>query len=207
MQDLSFIGAAILSIAGRPRPDQFGLRRTRLWQAIGWMAVSAFFAFYVFTLIWVSILGVDTDDSKLPDELGVDDSTFALVAVAVLVCGGRAVRRGVLLPGLLLHRARSWRAVAGGDPHRARLRRDPRGISAPAAFWSCWPSRDGGSLLYYWTGSLYPCIAAPRVNNSLAFGVSQDWGWSYVRGASLSILALAALAVRAVWTPAPAPAG
>jgi len=27
------------------------------------------------------------------------------------------------------------------------------------------------------TGSLYPCIALHALNNSLAFGVSQDWDW------------------------------
>jgi uncharacterized protein len=32
-------------------------------------------------------------------------------------------------------------------------------------------------LLYWRTGSLYPCIALHALNNSLAFGVSQHWGW------------------------------
>ena len=35
----------------------------------------------------------------------------------------------------------------------------------------------GLCLLYVRTGSLYPCVAAHALNNSLAFGVSQDWGW------------------------------
>jgi hypothetical protein len=57
VQDLAFVGAALLfaSISGRPLPEQFGLRPTAFWPAVGWMA-AAFAAFYVFTLVWVSIL-------------------------------------------------------------------------------------------------------------------------------------------------------
>jgi membrane protease YdiL (CAAX protease family) len=32
-------------------------------------------------------------------------------------------------------------------------------------------------LLYWRTGSLYPCITLHALNNSLAFGVSQHWTW------------------------------
>jgi membrane protease YdiL (CAAX protease family) len=35
-------------------------------------------------------------------------------------------------------------------------------------------------LLYARTGSLYPCIALHCTNNSIAFGVSQHWGWEIV---------------------------
>jgi uncharacterized protein len=56
------------------------------------------------------------------------------------------------------------------------------------------------------TGSLYPCIALHCANNSLAFGVSQDWGWEIpvLFVAALSLISVAALLVRARWTPAPA---
>jgi len=58
VQDLSFIGAALLfaNIAGTPRPQQFGLRRTSFLRAVGWMAI-VFVGFYAVTLVWVSILG------------------------------------------------------------------------------------------------------------------------------------------------------
>ena len=32
-------------------------------------------------------------------------------------------------------------------------------------------------LIYWKTGSLLPCIALHALNNALAFGVSQHWGW------------------------------
>jgi CAAX protease family protein len=211
VQDLSFIGAAILfaSIAGRPLPEQFGLRRTRLWPAIGWMAV-AFFGFYVFTLIWVSILGVDTDDSKLPDELGVKDSTFALLAVAFLVSVVAPIAEEFFFRGFFFTALRSWKglwpaAILTGVVFGAiHLGSAEAAFLLPLAFFGfclC--------LLYHRTGSLYPCIALHCVNNSLAFGVSQDWGWetAVLCVTALSLIALVVRVVHSTWTPAPVPAG
>jgi hypothetical protein len=47
------------------------------------------------------------------------------------------------------------------------------------------------------------------MNNSLAFGVSQHWGWEIpvLFSCSLALIALVGLTVRARWTPAPTPAG
>ena len=44
-------------------------------------------------------------------------------------------------------------------------------------------------LLYWRTGSLYPCIALHALNNCLAFGVSQNWDWQ------IPVLMVAALTV------------
>jgi hypothetical protein len=64
-------------------------------------------------------------------------------------------------------------------------------------------------LVYQRTGSLYPCMALHCMNNSVAFGVSQHWGWATLLlfVSALSVISLGALVVRATWTPAPAPAG
>ena len=47
-------------------------------------------------------------------------------------------------------------------------------------------------LLYVRTGSLYPCIALHCLNNSIAFGVSQHWGWEIpvLLAGSLATIAL-----------------
>jgi uncharacterized protein len=211
VQDLSFIGAAVLfaSIAGRPLPEQFGLRRTRFWPAVGWIAV-AFVGFYVITAAWVAALGVDPDDTKLPDELGVKDSTFALLAVAFLVSVVAPIAEEFFFRGFFFTALRSWKGlwpaailtgIVFGAIHLG---------SAEAAF--LLPLGFFGfalCLLYHRTGSLYPCMALHCMNNSLAFGVSQDWGWetAVLFVTALSIITLAALVVRATWTPAPAPAG
>jgi hypothetical protein len=188
VQDLSFVGAALLfaSLAARPLPEQFGLRPTRLWPAVGWMA-AAFAAFYAFTLVWVSILGANPDDTKLPDELGVNDSTFALLGA---LRNWKGPLPAAILTGLV------FGAIHVGSAEAAFL--------LPLAFFGftlC--------LLRERTGSLYPGIALHCANNSLAFGVSQHWGWQILvlLVCALGIISLVMLAVRARWTPVPAPAG
>ncbi len=46
----------------------------------------------------------------------------------------------------------------------------------------------GLCVLYRYTGSLYPCIAAHSLNNSLAFASLEHWGWQ------IPVLMVAALA-------------
>ena len=211
VQDLSFIGAALLfaNISARPLPEQFGLRPTRFWPAVGWMA-AAFAAFYLFTLVWVAILGVSPDDTKLPDELGVKDSTYALLAVAFLVAVVAPMAEEFFFRGFFYGTLRNWK----GPWPAALLTGLVFGAihfgSAEAAF--LLPLGFFGfslCLLRERTGSLYPGIALHCMNNSLAFGVSQHWGWEIpvLFACSLGLIALVGLAVRAQWTPAPTPTG
>jgi uncharacterized protein len=211
VQDLSFIGAALLfaNISARPRPEQFGLRPTRFWPAVGWMA-AAFAAFYVFTLIWVSILGVSPDDTKLPDELGVKDSTYALLAVAFLVAVVAPMAEEFFFRGFFYGALRNWKgpwpaAVLTGLVFGAiHLGSAEAAFLLPLGFFGF-----SLCLLRERTGSLYPGIALHCINNSLAFGVSQHWGWEIpvLCMSALGLIALVGLTVRARWTPAPAPTG
>jgi CAAX protease family protein len=211
VQDLSFIGAALLfaNISARPLPEQFGLRPTRFWPAVGWMAV-AFAAFYVFTLIWVAILGVSPDDTKLPDELGVKDSTYALLAVAFLVAVVAPMAEEFFFRGFFYGALRNWKgpwpaAVLTGLVFGAiHLGSAEAAFLLPLGFFGF-----SLCLLRERTGSLYPGIALHCINNSLAFGVSQHWGWEIpvLCLCALGLIALVGLTVRARWTPAPTPAG
>jgi len=211
VQDLAFIGAALLfaSIAGRPLPEQFGLRPTAFWPAVGWMA-AAFAAFYVFTLVWVSILGVSPDDTKLPDELGVKDSTVALLAVAFLVAVVAPMAEEFFFRGFFFGALRNWKGPWPAAVITGLVFGSIHVGSAEAAF--LLPLAFFGfslCLLRERTGSLYPGIALHCANNSLAFGVSQHWGWEIpvLFASALGLISLVGLAVRARWTPAPAPAG
>ncbi len=211
VQDICFVGAAVLfaGMAGRPRPEQFGLRPTRVWRALGWMAV-AFMAFYVFTVVWVAIVHANADDSKLPDELGVDRSTIALLAAAFLVSVVAPMAEEFFFRGFFFGALRNWKgmwpaAIITGLVFGAiHIGSAEVALLLPLAFFGfvlC--------LLRERTGSLWPCIVLHCANNSLAFGVSQDWGWQIpvLFVCALSIIALAALAVRTRWAPAVAPAG
>jgi uncharacterized protein len=211
LQDVAFVGAALLfaSMAGTPRPEQFGLRRTSFWPAVGWIVV-AFVGFYVVTLTWVSILGANPDDTKLPDELGVKDSTAALLAVAFLVSVVAPVAEEFFFRGYFFTALRGWKglwpaAILTGLVFGAiHIGSAEAVFLAPLAFFGF-----AQCLLYDRTGSLYPCMALHCLNNSLAFGVSQHWGWETVLlfVCALSVISLGALLVRARWSPAPAPAG
>jgi CAAX protease family protein len=208
VQDLCLVAAAILfaGMASRPLPVQFGLRPTSPWKALGWM-VAAFVAFYVITLIWVAIVGGDPDDEKLPDELGADRSTIALLAVAFLVSVVAPIAEEFFFRGFFYGALRNWRGVL---PAAIITGLVFGAIHAGSAEWQfLLPLAVFGFLLCLLrerTGSLYPCIVLHCANNSLAFGVSQDWGWEIpvLFVAALSLISLAAVAVRARWTPAPA---
>ncbi len=211
VQDLSFIGAALLfaNISARPLPEQFGLRPTRFWPAVGWMA-AAFAAFYLFTLVWVAILGVSPDDTKLPDELGVKDSTYALLAVAFLVAVVAPMAEEFFFRGFFYGTLRNWKGAWPAALLTGLVFGAIHFGSAEAAF--LLPLGFFGfslCLLRERTGSLYPGIALHCMNNSLAFGVSQHWGWEIpvLFACSLGLIALVGLAVRAQWTPAPTPTG
>jgi membrane protease YdiL (CAAX protease family) len=208
VQDLCLVAAAVLfaGLAGKARPSQFGLRPTHPWRALGYMAL-AFVAFYVFTVIWVAIVGGDPNDEKLPKELGANDSTVALLAVAFLVSVVAPMAEEFFFRGFFYGALRNWRGIwpaaiitglVFGGIHAGSSQVE---FLVPLAFFGF-----ALCMLRERTGSLYPCIALHCANNSLAFGVSQSWTWQIplLFLASIAIIALVALLVRARWTPAPA---
>jgi CAAX protease family protein len=210
VQDLCLIAAAILfaGLAGPPRPTQFGLRPTRLAPALGWIAL-AFVSFYVFTAAWVAIVGGDTGDQKLPKELGADQSTVALLAVAFLVSVVAPIAEEFFFRGFFFGALRNWRGVlpaaiiTGLVFGAIHLGSAEVAFLVPLAFFGF-----ALCLLRDRTGSLYPCMALHCLNNSLAFGVSQHWTWQIpvLFVASLAFITVTVLVVRTAWAPAPAPA-
>jgi membrane protease YdiL (CAAX protease family) len=211
VQDVCLVIAAVLfaGMAGRPLPAQFGLRRTRVWPALGWM-VLAFLAFYVFTAAWVAIVGANTDDQKLTDQLGVDRSTAAMLGAAFLVSVVAPMAEEFFFRGFFFGALRNWRGpwpaaiITGLVFGSIHVGSSDAALLLPLAFFGfvlC--------LLRERTGSLWPCIILHCANNSLAFGVSQDWGWEIpvLFVTALVFITLAGLLVRAKWTPAAAPAG
>ena len=110
--------------------------------------------------------------------MGASESTVALLAVAVLVCVIAPIAEEVFFRGYFFNALRSWRglwpaAILTGLVFGAiHIGSAPVPFLVPLAvfgFVLC--------LLYWRTGSLYPCIALHALNNSLAFGVSQHWDW------------------------------
>lgn len=212
VQDLCLIGAAILvaRLAAPPRPSDFGLRPARLWSSLGWIAV-LLVGFLVVTAAWVTLVGADDAQETLPQELGVDESDVALISVAILVCVLAPLAEEIFFRGYFFTALRSWRGlwpaalVTGlvfGVIHA--------GSSDPAFLVPLATLGAGLCLLYARTGSLYPCIAAHALNNSIAFGAALDWTWEIAPLTAGSLAALASIlgAVRRASAPvAPVRAG
>ena len=207
VQDLCLVGAAVFfaRMGSGARPWDFGLRPVRLWSGVGW-AVLSWVAFLAFTATWLTILGVDDSSDDLPQSLGVDESTFALVAVALLVCVGAPIVEELFFRGFFFGALRSWRGVwpaaiitglVFGSIHIGSA--DPEFL-LPLAFFGF-----ALCMLYVKTGSLYPCIGAHALNNSLAFGASQSWDWQILPllGGSLLVIAAVLSLVRRIAGPAP----
>jgi membrane protease YdiL (CAAX protease family) len=177
-QDVALIVSALAfaRLSQRPRPWHFGLVPTRFWAALGWTVLS-WFGFLMFTAAWVAALNIKERD-RLPDELGASSNSAALIAVAVLVCVLAPVAEEFFFRGYFFTALRAWKGpllaavltgVVFGAIHAG---------SAPAPFLVPLAVLGFGLCLLYWrTGSLYPCIVLHSLNNSLAFGVSQHWDW------------------------------
>jgi membrane protease YdiL (CAAX protease family) len=210
VQDLCLIGSALLfaRMAGPLRPGDFGLRPTRLLPAIGW-AVLAWLSFYVFTAAFVALVGASPNEDQLPKELGVDDSTAALVAVAFLVSVVAPIAEEFFFRGFFFTALKNWKGLWPAALITGLVFGAIHGSSADIAF--LLPLAFFGfalCMLYEKTGSLYPGIAVHCANNSVAFGATQDWTWQIpvLLVCSLVVIGFVALAVRAIWSPPRPPA-
>jgi uncharacterized protein len=196
IQDAGFIGGAVAMAwvtAGRPTPAQFGLRPANLVQAIGGV-VGAYVTFQVVALLWALV--VDTSQKQdILDQLGANRSDAYLAASAIVVCVlapiaeeiffrafcFTALRRTLgMLPGALLT------GIIFGAIHLGGTEIEFIVPLMVFGFFLC--------LLYVKTGSLLPCIVLHALNNSLALGVSEDWG----AGIPLAMAAAAAASVAIV---------
>ena len=216
-QDACLVGAALLLArvtSGARGPWHFGLRSTRVGAAIGWLA-AAYVAFLALTAAWLafmSALGVKVDSAEeLPKELGADESTLALVIVGVLVTIVAPIAEELFFRGFFFTALRRWKgvgvaaAITGAVFGLIHVGSSPAEFLPPLAFFGVLLC-----LLYWQTGSLFPCIGLHAVNNSVAFGASQHWTWQIplvVLGAlTLLALVLAPFANRGRTSPAAAPA-
>jgi uncharacterized protein len=180
MQSLIFIGTAVLfaSFTRRPQAWHFGLRRTRLWPAVGWAALGMF-SFYVFAVVYTAVVQPDAEQTVAQD-LGADQGTFGLIAAGFMVVCVAPVAEEFFFRGFFYRALRSRysmlvaAAIDGllfGVIHFDFSSADALLILPPLAalgFMFC--------LVYERTGSLYPVIALHAINNSLAYGDQAD-GW------------------------------
>ena len=217
-QNLALIGAALLfaSMTGRPAGPDFGLRRTRLWRAVG-LLLAIWVGFYAVSAVWVAALGLD-ERQTLPDELGIAGSTLNLVLVVVLITVVAPIGEELFFRGYFFGALRNWKGflpaalITGIVFGAIHIGSAPIGFTVPLAVFGF-----GLCLLYERTRSLYPCIALHALNNSVALGLTQKWTWEILPtmvGSVIASLTLAALLAHvlagragAAAGPLPQPAG
>ncbi len=196
VQDLAFVATVILfaHLGGRAvRSWQIGLSpsRLRLLRTIG-AVIGAYIAFFVFSAVWAAILHVSTKEELLK-ALGANETSVLLAFSALLTTVIAPICEETLFRGYIFAALSKWRGWLPAAALTGVLFGVVHAGSAPAAdlvplaalgFMLCW--------LYRVTGSLYPCIAAHSLNNSIAFGALEGWLWWQV--ALLLAGALAAIA-------------
>jgi CAAX protease family protein len=204
VQDGAFIGAALLFAgrAGPVLPAQFGFVRTRIRSALGWMLV-AYVVYVALGQAWGAIVDTDKVD-KLPDSLGADRSTVALVAVCVLVTVIAPLAEETFFRGYFFGALRNWRGpwpaalltgLVFGAIHAGGT--DPVFLVPLAilGFMLC--------VVRERTGSLLPCIALHALNNALAFGITEHWPGGAVLLLAIGAVSVTLLACTAVMRSSP----
>jgi uncharacterized protein len=198
VQDIGFVLAAVFfaQLGGRGASAwQFGLRPPGAgWRRAGGLVLALLVAFIVLSAVWSEI--VHPEKEKLLETLGSNEGTALLVLSAALTCVVAPICEEFLFRGFIFTALRNWRgtlpaalitAVVFGGVHYG---------SAPALDLLPLAALGFGlCLLYRYTGSLYPCIAAHSLNNCLAFASLEDWGWQTL---ALIVAALAGIAALAL---------
>ncbi len=181
VQDVGFVLAALYCahMGGRAvRSWQFGLRRP----GIGWRSASGLILLLLVTFILLSAIWSATvhpkEETHLLESLGSYEGTALVLLSAALTCVVAPVCEEFLFRGFIFTALRSWR----GTLPAALM----TGLVFGGVHYGSAPTLDlvplavlgfGLCLLYRYTGSLYPCMIAHSLNNSLAFSSLENWGW------------------------------
>jgi membrane protease YdiL (CAAX protease family) len=211
VQDGGFIFAAVFfaQLGGRAvHAWQFGLRPPRLrrlWTVL--LPFALLLLFVIFSVIWAGLLHESTKE-KLLEQLGANEGTTLLLLSAALTCVVAPICEELLFRGFIFTALRNWAGtwpaailtgLLFGGVHVGSA---PLVDLVPLAFLGF-----GLCLLYRITGSLYPCIAAHSLNNSIAYGSLESWAfWQVIvlMAGSLTVIgALVLVAKRAGVISAP----
>ena len=177
----AFLIAVIVAFArkgARLSAGTLGIRRTRFWPAVGWAC-----AFFAATLalegLWTLLVGAGAEEvsggggapSGPPPAIVIGLVIFGVAVMAPIA--EELAFRGYLFAALTTWRG-PWPAalITGllfGGAHVAVY---PPELLPALAFFGV-----AACLLFWFTGSLLPCIAVHAFNNALAMGALAGWDW------------------------------
>lgn len=180
VQDVAFVLAAVYCahIGGRVvRAWQFGLRPPGAgWRSAVGLIVLLVVVFLILSAIWATIFNPKPED--LLNKLGANETTSLLLLSAALTCVVAPICEEFLFRGYVFTALRTWRGTWPAAVITGLVFGAVHAGSAPAI--DLVPLAGLGlglCLLYRYSGSLYPCIVAHSLNNSLAFASLEGWGW------------------------------
>jgi len=202
VQDAIFVLTAVLfaRLGGRVVHSwQLGLRPVRRrWWRIALVVLGVYLAFFLFSAIWAAALGEEPKEELLK-QLGANETALLLALSALLTTVIAPIGEEMLFRGYVFPSLAKWRGWALAAAITGALFGAVHVGSAPVIYLV--PLGVLGFLLcalYRQTGSLYPCIATHCLNNSIAFGALEKWGWYTVllAAGSLSTIGLLGLGLR-----------
>jgi hypothetical protein len=196
IQDLGFVLAAVYcaKLGGRiTRAWQFGLRPPGIgWRSAGGWLVLLLVAFLVLSVIWAALFNPGKE--KILERLGANETTSLLLLSAGLTCVVAPICEEFLFRGYMFTALRNLRGTWLAAVITGLVFGGVHAGSAPALDLVPLAALGFGlCLLYRYTGSLYPGIAAHSLNNSLAFAALESWNFS--QGSLLVVAAIAIIAV------------
>ncbi len=210
IQDLGFVGAAVYLAAqiAPVRPSQFGLVAPRtLWGAVG-LVIGAGLAFVVLSDVYFALLHSSSQEKEFVKEIGGNAGTLGVLAVCALTTVVAPICEELLFRGFIFRSLSNWRGPWPAAVMTGILFGLVHGLSAPAV--DLTPLAFLGFLLcvvYYRSGSLYPCIALHVINNAIALSADENWSAGRTTALLLGSLGLVTLVLACVrlasarWTP------
>lgn len=186
IQDGALVVSAVMfaRLSRRPRPSDFGLRPTRLWPAVGWLLLT-WASFFATLIVLRAIFNVDDSAKDAFDRLSRDRGALAVAGLCLLVTVVAPLAEELFFRGYFFTALRNWKgvwvaaAITGVTFGAVHVFNYVDDFNAVAAIAIAGLIVFGAALcLLYWrTGSLYPCFAVHALNNSLSFGVLEKWEW------------------------------
>ncbi len=180
VQDLAFVVSSVYCarLGGRAvRAWQFGLRPPGVgWRSAIRMILLLLAAFILLDAVWAELLHPGKE--KLLNQLGTNEGALLLVLSAGLTCVVAPMCEEFLFRGFIFTALRSSWGTLPAALATGLLFGGVHATSAPAADLLPLAALGFGlCLLYRYTGSLYPGMAAHSLNNSLAFASLEGWSW------------------------------
>lgn len=189
VEEVGFVVVAIVVAcwAGRPRPEQFGLRRPygALVRVVALVA-AGYVALLAFESVWSTIVHSHASERYLVKDVGAHSGTAGVLASCLVLCVIAPFCEEFLFRGLVFGSLRNWRGPVLAALITGVLFGAIHAGSAPAV--DLVPLGVFGVMLCairQYTGSLYPGIALHSLNNVVALVVNAGWG----PGAAVAVLA------------------